>query len=161
MQARLLPPLLATLTALLLPGTDLAAQDAAEVDENLGKLRAFLAEDSTADPGARAATAAELLAEAGKPLERLTRIYQKQIAVAVRGPWRVAERDVFGRATCWRLPIHAAVTNAALRARGIARVFDRSICALEGAPGAAPQAPPFDGCWVGDNWMIRLDKLPR
>jgi hypothetical protein len=33
--------------------------------------------------------------------------------------------------------------------------------AMEGPPGAAPKAPPFDGFWVGDSWNFRLNKLPH
>ncbi len=81
------------------------------------------------------------------------------VAVAVRGPWKIAERDLFGRVIRWRLPVHAAVTDNALRPRNIARVYDLSIVALLGAATQAPQAPPWDGFWVGDSYMMRLDKL--
>lgn len=81
------------------------------------------------------------------------------LAVSVRGPWKVAETDMFGRVIQWRLPIHVAVTDEKLRPRNIARVYDLSIVALEGAPGKALKAPPFDGYWVGDSWMMRLDKF--
>lgn len=82
------------------------------------------------------------------------------LAVAVRGPWQVAETDIFGRVTCWRLPIHLAVTKPADRARNIARVYALSACAQVGPPGQAKKAPPFDGFWVGNSWMIRLNKVP-
>ncbi|NPV46179.1 MAG: hypothetical protein HPY69_04445 [Armatimonadetes bacterium] len=82
------------------------------------------------------------------------------LAVAVRGPWQVAETDIFGRVTCWRLPIHLAVTKPADRARNIARVYELSACAQVGAPGQARKAPPFDGFWVGNSWMMRLNKMP-
>lgn len=81
------------------------------------------------------------------------------LAVAVRGPWRVAQRDVFGRVTSWRLPIHLAITRPDLRARGIARVYELSAVAMEGSPDKALQAPPFDGYWVGNSWMMRLSGL--
>lgn len=82
------------------------------------------------------------------------------LAVSVRGPWQVAETDIFGRVTCWRLPIHLAVTKAADRARNVARVYELSACAQVGAPGQARKAPPFDGFWVGHSWMMRLNKVP-
>ncbi len=81
------------------------------------------------------------------------------LAVCVRGPWQVAERDMFGRVISWRLPIHVAATDEKLRPRNIARVYGLSILAMRGAADAAPKAPPFDGYWVGDNWMMRLDKF--
>jgi hypothetical protein len=81
------------------------------------------------------------------------------LAVSVHGPWKVANRDVFGQVIRWRLPIYVAVTDDKLRPRNIARVYDLSIVAMEGAPNDAPKAPPFDGFWVGDNYMMRLDKF--
>jgi DNA repair exonuclease SbcCD ATPase subunit len=81
------------------------------------------------------------------------------LAVCVRGPWKVAERDIFGRVIRWRLPIHTAVSDEKLRPRNLARVYELSIVAEEGAPDHAPQAPPFDGYWVGNSWMMRPDKL--
>lgn len=79
--------------------------------------------------------------------------------VCVRGPWKVAERDIFGRVISWRLPIHVAVTGESLRPRNIARVYELSILAMEGPPNQAPQEPPFEGYWVGNNWMMRLSKF--
>ena len=81
------------------------------------------------------------------------------LAVCVRGPWKVAERDVFGRVIQWRLPIHVAVTDEKLKQRNIARVYELSIVAMEGAPDKAPKEPPYDGYWVGNSWMMRLDKF--
>jgi hypothetical protein len=81
------------------------------------------------------------------------------LAVCVRGPWKVAERDIFGRVISWRLPIHVAVTDESLRPRNIARVYELSILALEGPPNRAPQQPPFEGYWVGNNWMMRLSRF--
>jgi hypothetical protein len=77
----------------------------------------------------------------------------------VRGPWQVAERDIFGRVISWRLPIHVAVTDPDLRPRNIARVYELSILAMEGSPDRAPKEPPFAGYWVGNSWMMRLDKF--
>lgn len=82
------------------------------------------------------------------------------LAASVRGPWQVAERDLFGRVIRWRLPIHVAVTTAKLKPRGIARVYDLSIVAMQGAPDNSPKKPPFDGFWVGDNWMMLITNLP-
>lgn len=83
------------------------------------------------------------------------------VAVAIRGPWQVAETDIFGRVITWRLPIHLAVTSAADKARNVARVYELSCITQEAAPGEAKQAPPFDGFWVGNSWMMRLNKVPR
>ncbi len=81
------------------------------------------------------------------------------LAVSVRGQWKVAKRDPFGAVIQWRLPIHVAVTDTVLRKRGLARVYDLSILAAEGASNKAPKEPPYDGCWVGDSWMMRLSKF--
>ena len=81
------------------------------------------------------------------------------LAVAVRGDWQVAEKDIFGRVIQWRLPIHLAITDENMKEKKIARVYELSILAREGEGGRAPQAPPFDGYWVGNNWKMRLDKL--
>jgi len=51
------------------------------------------------------------------------------------------------------------MTNDDYRGRNIARVYDLSVLAMEGPGGNAPKAPPFDGYWVGDNFMMRLDKF--
>lgn len=83
------------------------------------------------------------------------------VAVVVRGPWQVAETDIFGRVTSWRLPIHVAVTKPDLKAKNIARVYELSMVTVTGAPGQVAKAPPFDGFWVGlKNWMIHLDRVP-
>lgn len=87
---------------------------------------------------------------------------EEVLAVAVRGDWQVAERDILGRVIRWRLPVHVATTNAEKRSTyDAASVYEVSLVAEEGAPGAAPKQPPFDGFWVGDNWMIRLAAVPQ
>jgi hypothetical protein len=83
------------------------------------------------------------------------------VAVVVRGPWQVAETDLFGRVISWRLPIHLAVTKPDLKAKNIARVYELSMVTVQGAPYRVAKAPPFDGCWVGNSWMMRLSKVTR
>jgi hypothetical protein len=83
------------------------------------------------------------------------------VAVSIRGPWQVAETDVFGRVISWRLPLHLAVTKPDLKAKNIARVYELSLVTVQGAPGRVAKAPPFDGAWVGNSWMMRLSKIPR
>jgi len=36
-----------------------------------------------------------------------------------------------------------------------------SLLAEESVPGAVAKAPPFDGFRVGNNWRMRLDRVPR
>ena len=83
------------------------------------------------------------------------------LKVSVRGQWKMAETNILGQVIQWRLPIHLAITNQKLKSKGIARVYELSILSVEGAPGKVKKAPPFDGYWVGNNWMIRLKKLPK
>lgn len=83
------------------------------------------------------------------------------VAVAVRGGWRPAEHDLFGRVISWGLPIHLAVTKPDLKAKNIARVYELTIVTVQGAPGKVQKAPPFDGAWVGNSWMMRLSKVPK
>ena len=83
----------------------------------------------------------------------------KILDVCVRGPWKIAETDIFGRVISWRLAIHVAVTDEKLKPRNLARVYDLSILAMEGPAEKAPKKPPFAGYWVGDSWMMRLDKF--
>ena len=83
------------------------------------------------------------------------------LAVSVQGPWKVAERNIFGQVIQWRLPIHLAVTHESLKAKNIAQVYELSLVTMEGAPNQTPKQPPFDGFWVGNNWMMRLNKIPK
>jgi hypothetical protein len=80
--------------------------------------------------------------------------------VCVMGQWDVAETNIFGQVIQWRLPIHLAITNGQLKPKNIARVYELSILTTKGNPGQVKKAPPFDGYWVGNNWMMRLNKLP-
>jgi hypothetical protein len=81
------------------------------------------------------------------------------LKVAVRGPWKVADRDIFGRLIRWRLPIHLAISDEKMGPKDIARVYELSILALEGPAEKAPRKPPYDGYWVGESWMMRKSKL--
>jgi len=82
------------------------------------------------------------------------------LGVAVRGQWGVAETNILGQVIQWRLPIHLAITNAKLKPKNIARIYELSVLTTQGNPGRVEKAPPFDGYWVGNNWMIRLNRLP-
>lgn len=90
----------------------------------------------------------------GKPEQHV-----EVLKVAVRGDWGVAETDIFGRPISWRLPIHLAITNAELKAKGLVRVYELSAVTRQGNPSATPKAPPFGAYWVGDSWLMRSKKL--
>ena len=85
---------------------------------------------------------------------------QEVLSVAVRGPWQVAKRDILGQPIQWRLPVLVAVTDDELRPDGIARAYELSMVAMEGAANDAPKSPPWDGFWVGDNFFLNMDGLP-
>jgi hypothetical protein len=85
---------------------------------------------------------------------------QEILGVAVRGPWQVARRDILGQPVQWRLPVLVAVTDEELHPDGIARAYELSMVAMEGAAFGAPKAPPWDGFWVGDSFFLELARLP-
>jgi len=82
------------------------------------------------------------------------------LAVAIRGQWKIAETNIFGQVLQWRLPIHLAVTTDKLKGKNIAMVYQLSPVTKMGEPGKIQKSPPFDGFWVGNSWMMRIDKLP-
>jgi hypothetical protein len=82
------------------------------------------------------------------------------LAVAIRGQWKIAETNIFGQVIQWRLPIHLAITTDKLREKNIAKVYELSPVTKIGSPGKTPKEPPFEGFWVGNSWMMRIDKLP-
>jgi hypothetical protein len=84
----------------------------------------------------------------------------KILNACVTGNWDVAETNIFGQVIQWRLPMHLAITNGKLEPKGIGRVYELSVLTQKGNPGQVKKAPPFDGYWVGNNWMMRLEKLP-
>jgi len=83
------------------------------------------------------------------------------LAVAIRGQWSVAETNILGFVTQWRLPIHLAVTKPGWKEKNLARVYEVSPVGPVGETGNAPKSPPFDGFWVGDSWMMRITNLPK
>lgn len=85
---------------------------------------------------------------------------QEILSIAVRGSWQVAQRDILGRPMQWRLPVLVAVTDEELRPDGIARAYELSMVAKEGAANNAPKSPPWVGFWVGDNFFLKQNRLP-
>ncbi|GAB5537072.1 MAG: hypothetical protein Rubg2KO_33210 [Rubricoccaceae bacterium] len=80
------------------------------------------------------------------------------LAVVVRHDWQIAETNVLGQVTQWRLPIAVAATKPIWQESDAARVYELSLLANPGLPAA--QAPPFWGYWVGDSHLARLNKIP-
>ena len=83
------------------------------------------------------------------------------VALAITGSWSVAERDAFGRVIRWRLPVNLAITDDNLKSRNITRVYGLSVLARQGSPDDAPKQPPWNDFWVGDSYMMRLNKLSK
>ncbi len=79
-------------------------------------------------------------------------------AVAVRGDWVVAKRDILGRTLQWGLPIWAACFFPEEQERGVCRVFSLTILTREGGPDIA-KAPPFTYTWVGDMYEMRIANI--
>jgi len=82
------------------------------------------------------------------------------LAVAVRGGWVAAERDILGRVISWGLPVHVAVTWPEIKDKNRARVYELTLITRQGAP-SPPQKPPFANYWVGDSWYIRPSAVPK
>ena len=83
------------------------------------------------------------------------------LAVAIRGQWSVAETNILGFVTQWRLPIHLAVTKPGWKEKNLARVYEVSPVGPVGEAGNAAKSPPFEGFWVGESWMMRITNLPQ
>ncbi|MEO0559583.1 MAG: hypothetical protein AAF170_15510 [Bacteroidota bacterium] len=81
------------------------------------------------------------------------------LAVVVLDDWQIAERNVLGQVTQWRLPVVVAASKPVWTELGAARAFELSVLANPGLP--APKEPPFWGYWVGDSFLINLDKVPN
>lgn len=81
------------------------------------------------------------------------------LAAAAQGDWVITEKDLLGRPIQWGLPVAVAATKPEWRELDAARVFTLTALARQGSP--APQAPPFTGYWVGESYLMRLDKVPR
>ena len=81
------------------------------------------------------------------------------LAVVVVDDWQIAERNILGQVTQWRLPVVVAASKPVWTDLGAARAFELSVLANPGLP--APKEPPFWGYWVGDSFLINLDKVPQ
>lgn len=81
------------------------------------------------------------------------------LAVAIDGDWVITERDLLGRPIQWGLTMSVAATKPEWRELDAARVFYLTVLARQDDP--APKAPPFTGYWVGESYLMRLDKVPQ
>lgn len=76
------------------------------------------------------------------------------LAVTVRGDWSVAERDLFGQPISYGLPVYVGLTSN-FTAEGVAQVLELTLITTEPRP-----APPWDGYWAGDTWLILRERVP-
>ncbi|MBN1424959.1 hypothetical protein JXA88_10415 [Candidatus Fermentibacteria bacterium] len=80
-------------------------------------------------------------------------------AVAVRGDWVSAKKNLLGQTIQWGLPIWAACHNQAEKKENVARVFSLTILTKEEA--GIDKAPPWTTVWVGDIMRMRISNVPK
>lgn len=80
-------------------------------------------------------------------------------AVAVRGDWVSAKKNLLGQTIQWGLPIWSACYDEEEKSQGVARVFALTILTQEGGPNVK-QEPPWTYTWVGDNYPMRVKNIP-
>ena len=80
-------------------------------------------------------------------------------AVAVRGDWVSAKKNILGETIQWGLPIWGACYNEAGKKDDLARVFSLTIITQEEA--GVKKAPPWTGVWVGDIMKMRISNVPK
>jgi hypothetical protein len=79
-------------------------------------------------------------------------------AVAVRGDWVSAKKNLLGQTVQWGLPIWAALYTDQEKTEGVCRVFAMTILTREGGPDVKKE-PPWTYTWVGDNYTMRLKNI--
>lgn len=83
----------------------------------------------------------------------------EMLTVTIQGQWQPAERNVLGYILSYRLPILLAYTTPEYEKDNLAKVIELSVITPKASPGQAEMAPPFENYWVGDSYMMRLDKI--
>lgn len=106
------------------------------------------------NPDELAKSALEWLQKDEKEAGRRDRTF----AVAVRGDWVSAKKNLLGQTVQWGLPIWAACYFEEEQAQGICRVFALTILTQAGGPDIK-QAPPWTYTWVGDNYTMRIKNV--
>ncbi len=81
------------------------------------------------------------------------------LKVTVQGQWRPAEKNFLGYILSYRLPILLAYTTPEYRKDNLAKAIELSALTDKFSPGEAKKQPPFVNYWVGDSYLMRLDKV--
>lgn len=79
----------------------------------------------------------------------------RTFAVAVRGDWVSAKKNILGETIQWGLPIWTACYFPEEKDKGECRVFALTILTAEGGKDIE-KAPPFTYTWVGNVYWMRI-----
>lgn len=79
------------------------------------------------------------------------------VATAIRGPWSVQKKNIVGAPILYGIPAHLAVQTEEDKKLKQARVFNGTLITVE-KEGVKPE-PPFEGFYVGDNWLVNADSV--
>jgi hypothetical protein len=82
---------------------------------------------------------------------------RKPLAVAIRGPWSVQEKNIMGQPIMYGVPALVAVELASEKELKLVRVFDVTLRTEERE--GVKQAPPFLSITVGNSFYIRPGAL--
>ena len=79
------------------------------------------------------------------------------LAVSVKGQWTVQQKNILGTPILYGIAVNVAVQKEEDKGQNQARVFDGTLITLE-MEGVKPE-PPFEGFYVGGNWMVNADSV--
>jgi hypothetical protein len=79
------------------------------------------------------------------------------LAVSVKGQWTVQKKNILGAPILYGIAVNVAVQEEGDKGQNQARVFDGTLITVE-MEGVKPE-PPFDGFYVGGNWMVNADSV--
>jgi len=81
----------------------------------------------------------------------------RTFAVAVKGDWVVAKKNILGEPIQWGLPIYAACYNPEEKKDGVCRVFSLTILTTEGR--GVKKSPPWTAVWVGNIFKMKINNV--
>jgi hypothetical protein len=79
------------------------------------------------------------------------------LAVAIRGDWTVQKKNIVGAPILYGIAVHLALQKEEDKPLKQVRVFNGTLITVE-KEGVKPE-PPFDGFYVGDNWLVNADSV--
>ena len=80
------------------------------------------------------------------------------IAVAIRGDWGSAKKNIMGQTIQWYLPVYLAIYRDKDEDKTMAHVFELSLLTKDEL--GVKKGPPFSGITVGSIWKIRKKNIP-